>query len=263
MPQTPTAHQYLRGEKKPLQSSGIVAGLLNATGYGLLAMVVSRFLGVPISGEEVGEIVASAKVLAIEIPVWIGLAGALIGLWGQWSRKAKVAWKGDGKKPWRSRGIVGNLVAAGAAATAFVQAIRLDADELQALLGDAAGQWQLTAPAAIALFAALKGIWARWQATKRIASTNGGSGRPGGDEDGDLFDDWPMGGAPLIVALVLLCSCETRRDLDGNPVGPVVQAGVVGAGVAIEVSGPEGNGIGGIFSLYPVTPMFSRLGREW
>lgn len=245
MAKTPTADQYRRqfdsgllkpDGKSPLDSKGILGGLVSATGFGLLAMFASRFLGFDLTSDEIAAVVGDGQVLALSAPVWIGLVGALIGLVGNWARVARVSFTGNGGRPWKSRGIMGNLVAAVSAVVVFVQAAALDADELKALLGDATKQWEITAPAAIALIGALKGLWGRYRATQPVPTLRA---RPvsGIDPDDDEPGTQGMGQYGLVLVACLgmlgLTSCEALRPENGwvlrfcfeLPVGDLVGKG--------------------------------------
>ena len=160
----------LSGLKKKKDSKGILGGLAALIGFGFAAKKLSQATGVEVSREEIETIVDQGKFIAAQSAVWIALAGTLVGLWGNWVRKYRVAFlPQDGEKPaLASRGVWGNLAAFGAGAFAFVEAIGMDGDSLRVLIGDAKDNWQIVAPSVLGIYGAVLGFWGRYRADRPV-----------------------------------------------------------------------------------------------
>lgn len=74
----------------------------------------------------------------------------------------------------------------------------------------------------------------------------------------------PIGRALSSAFFAALCcclpsSCASAGDADEEPNWPRLRVGLSGAGVALEITGQEGRGIGLALGLYAVSPEWGRL----
>lgn len=161
-------HTKFRVSKSPLKSRGVVGGLVSVVGFTLAATFMNRSLGVPVAKEELETVVGHGKAIYAQAAFWIALVGSVVGLIGNWYRKAKVAFVDSGKNPVASRGVMGNVVAFLAGLWAFALAVIGDADTLRATLEAAKGQWEIIAPAVIGLIGAARGLIGRIEANTAI-----------------------------------------------------------------------------------------------
>lgn len=163
----------LFGSKSKLDSKGILGGLTGSIGWGLAALALSRVLGVDIDKDDLTPLADNGTLIAAQWGAVVALAGAVVGLWGNWARQFRVGFDGDGKNPVASRGIMGNVVAIGAGAWAFIEAVSADSETVLALLGQAEEQWKIVAPALVGILGTLQGLWGRWRATEKVVESTG------------------------------------------------------------------------------------------
>lgn len=161
-------HTKFRVSKSPLKSRGVVGGLVSVVGFTLAATLMSRSLGVPVAKEELETAVGHGKAIYAQAAFWIALVGSVVGLIGNWYRKAKIAFVDSGKNPVASRGVMGNVVAFLTGFWAFALAVIGDADTLRATLDAAKEQWEIIAPAVIGLIGAARGLIGRVEANTTI-----------------------------------------------------------------------------------------------
>lgn len=158
----------LSGSKPALLSRGILGGVASLVSFGTIAVVITKFLGVSVTADDLRAIQSDTTVVIASVAAWVGIGSAAVGLIGNWCRIAKVSFLGDGTAPWQSRGIMGNLSAAIAAGVVLYQSIQPDLAQVASLLGDAQAQWAISGAAVTSLLGAVIGLYGRWAAKRKI-----------------------------------------------------------------------------------------------
>jgi len=194
----PKLKHNLLGKKSKLDSQGVTGSLVGVVAFGLAATFLSKKLGIDVSKAEVKDTVENARVVAANAAIWIALVGAVVGLWGNWARKAKLAFTAHkGKFAGLSRGFMGNILAAVAGLFAFINAISADWAQLESLIGDGAENWKVISPAVLGIVSTLKGAWGRYRAKESFEGSN-------------------LQGLPLVlIGFASLSSC-TSIGFEGN-----------------------------------------------
>lgn len=165
----PPSTQFTR-QKSALDSKGIIGGVASIFGFGTAAAVLTHMLGVEVGKGDIEGTVANGKLIASQYAAIVSTVAAVIGLWGNWVRKTRIAFE-NGKNPLASKGIVGNLAAIAAGAVAFFQAVSVDWHTLAAIAGKFQESWTVVAPAVIGIAGALQGVYARWRAKHAVQAS--------------------------------------------------------------------------------------------
>ena len=161
----------LRRRKSALDSKGVIgAGMSSAAFAALVAVLLTKSTGVEVSVDEVEKFTDDVAFIVSQWPAWLALFGSLVALLGNWRRKARIAWLGKGgKRPWKSRGVWGNLLAIVAGGWTFVQAVAVDANELAAWVSLAGEHWMIVTPAVVGVLKSALSLWGRLRATAAVS----------------------------------------------------------------------------------------------
>ena len=173
----------LFNRKKKNHSKGFLGGLFGMTGFALLAFALTS-VGVEVNPDELKDVKADADVLVLQseqirnvfIPACVAFFAACLGFIGNVYRKSRIAFLGDGKTPWKSRGVVGNLSALVAAGVVAVSTVTSDFGSVEdltqqgkLLLVQLEDILAIAVPAVVGIKGALFGLVGRWQADKTIS----------------------------------------------------------------------------------------------
>lgn len=157
-------------KKNPLDSKGVIGGLVATVAFGIVATQLTNRTGVEVSKDEIKGVYDNTQLLVAQWGAWAALLASAVGLWGNWVRKVKVGFQ-EGKAPWKSKGIVGNLAGAIAGVAAFFSAVEADSETIEALIGQGKDLWTVAAPAALGIFGTVQGFWGRWRAQERMGAS--------------------------------------------------------------------------------------------
>lgn len=160
----------MQSTKKAADSKGVIGSFAATLGLGGLAILLTKALGFKVTTDDLGAIKDNGEQIALQWTAWSGMVAGAVGLVGNWFRTTKIAFTGgeDTKSPLKSRGVMGNALAAAAAVAALYQAVNADSPAIKDLVANAQQSWEIIAPAVFALGGALQGIYGRWRAKQAV-----------------------------------------------------------------------------------------------